>query len=60
MLSHSRNVMNIVIVLSSTFYIDNKTLILNYNKENDKAKTPLNSHATKPMENNNFTVGKSN
>lgn len=52
--------MNIVIVLSSTFYIDNKTLILNYNKENDKAKTPLNSHATKPMENNNFTVGKSN
>ena len=31
--------MNVVTVLSPTFYIDNKTLILNYNKEGDETKT---------------------
>lgn len=34
-----RNEVNLVTVLRPTFYIDNKTLILNYNKENDKTKT---------------------
>lgn len=41
LLSHGRNEVNVVMVLSPTAYIDNKTLMLNYNKENDKTKTTI-------------------
>ena len=41
MLSHGRKKVNVVMVLIPTPYIDNKTLMLNYNKENDKTKTTI-------------------